>query len=75
MGMFKRMLMKKMLGKKLQGVSEADQDKLFDMVEKNPELFQKIATEIKALQKSGKDQMAATVEVMSKYQNELKGLM
>ena len=69
------MLMKKMLGKKLQGVSEADQDKLFDMVEKNPELFQKIATEIKALQKSGKDQMAATVEVMSKYQNELKGLM
>ena len=73
--MFKRMLMKKMLGKKLQGVSEADQDKLFDMVEKNPELFQKIATEIKALQKSGKDQMAATVEVMSKYQNELKGLM
>ena len=73
--MFKRMLMKKMLGKKLQGVSEEDQDKLFDMVEKNPELFQKIATEIKALQKSGKDQMAATVEVMSKYQNELKGLM
>ena len=69
------MLMKKMLGKKLQGVSEADQDKLFDMVEKNPELFQKIATEIKALQKGGKDQMAATVEVMSKYQNELKGLM
>ena len=73
--MFKRMLMKKMLGKKLQGVSEEDQDKLFDMVEKNPELFQKIATEIKTLQKSGKDQMAATVEVMSKYQNELKGLM
>ena len=64
-----------MLGKKLQGVPEADQDKLFDMVEKNPKLFQKIATEIKALQKSGKDQMAATVEVMSKYQNELKGLM
>ena len=69
------MLMKKMLGKKLQGIPEADQDKLFDMVEKNPALFQKIATEIKALQKSGKDQMAATVEVMSKYQSELKGLM
>lgn len=67
--------MKKMLGKKLQGIPEADQDKLFDMVEKNPALFQKIATEIKALQKSGKDQMAATVEVMSKYQSELKGLM
>ena len=75
MCMFKRMLMKKMLGKKLQGIPEADQDKLFDMVEKNPALFQKIATEIKALQKSGKDQMAATVEVMSKYQSELKGLM
>ena len=67
--------MKKMLGKKLQGIPEADQDKLFDMVEKNPALFQKIATEIKALQKSGKDQMAATVEVMSKYQSELKGVM
>ena len=67
--------MKKMLGKKLQGIPEADQDKLFDMVEKNPALFQKIATEIKALQTLGKAQMAATVEVMSKYQSELKGLM
>ncbi len=69
------MLMKKMLASKLKGVSPEDQDKLFDIVEKNPALFQKIATEIQALQEGGKDQMTATMEVMQKYQDELKGLM
>lgn len=43
-------------------------------VEKNPELFEKIAKEIEALKKSGKPEMYAALDVMKKYQKELQGL-
>lgn len=43
-------------------------------MEKNPELFEKIQKEIKAKQKDGKGEMAATMEVMRKYQAELQKL-
>jgi len=39
----------------------------------NPELFGKIAKEIQEKIKNGEDQMTASMEVMGKYQNELKG--
>jgi hypothetical protein len=42
---------------------------------KNPQLFEKIANEIKALEKQGKNQMVASMEVMKKYQNELRDVM
>lgn len=73
--MLKKMLMKKMMQKQLQGVPEAEQDKLFAMVEKNPQLFQQIAVKVQSKIKEGKDQMTATMEVMAEYQDELKGLM
>ena len=73
--MLQRMLMKRMMKKQLEGVSEADQEKLFAMVEKNPQLFQEIAAEVQAKMKEGKDQMTAAMEVMAKHQDELKGLM
>ncbi len=44
------------------------------MVEKNPELFAKIAKEIEALKKAGKPEMYAALDVMKKYQKELQGL-
>ncbi len=43
-------------------------------VEKDPELFSKIAKEIDALKKSGKPEMYAALDVMKKYQKELQGL-
>ena len=43
-------------------------------VEKNPELFGKIAKEIEELKKSGKPEMYAALDVMKKYQKELQGL-
>ncbi len=43
-------------------------------VEKNPELFSKIAKEIEALKKSGKPEMYAALDVMKKYQKELQAL-
>jgi hypothetical protein len=75
--MFKRFMMKKMMQRQLQGqVSEEEQERLLDMVEQNPELFQKIATEAQQKIKSeGKDQMTAMTEVMQKYQSELQEAM
>lgn len=67
--------MKKMLSKKLQGVSPTEQDKLLDAVESNPELFQKIAQDVEAEMKGGKDQMSATLSVMKIYEQELRDTM
>lgn len=43
-------------------------------VEKNPELFSKIAKEIEVLKKQGKPEMYAALDVMKKYQKELQSL-
>ncbi len=56
-------------------VPEADQEKMIGVIEKNPELFKKIAEEIQEKIKGGKDQMTAAMEVARKYQNDLKGIM
>lgn len=73
--MLQKFLMKKMLKSQLKGVPEDQQDKLLGMIEKNPNLFMNIAKEVQAKMKEGKDQMAATMEVMQKYQSELKDAM
>ncbi len=70
----KTMLMKKMLQSKMKDVPPEQQEKIFAMIDKNPDFFQKIAAEVQEKMKGGMDQMAATMEVMSKYQNDLKKL-
>lgn len=60
---------------KSQGVPEEQIDMFLKMMEKDPELFKKIAEEIQHKVKSGQDQMKAGMEVMQKYQTELKKLM
>lgn len=67
--------MRKMLASKMKDVPQAEQDKLFNLIEKNPELFQKIALEVQEEMKKGKDQMAATMEIAKKYEADLKGLL
>lgn len=73
----KDFFMKKVLGSQLKksGLPEAQQEKVMNAMMKNPELFQKIAKEVKELEKQGKNQMFASMEVMKKYQNELRDLM
>ncbi len=58
----------------MKGVPEAEQQKIFDMIEKNPDLFQKIALEVQSAMKGGKDQMTAARDVLEKYKSELSGL-
>ena len=67
-------LMKKMLAQKMKDVPQVDQDKMFAMIEKNPDLFQKIAVEVQAEMKNGTDQMSATMKVVKQYEEDLKKL-
>lgn len=71
--MFQNFLMKKML--KAQGVPEAQIDMLTRMMEKNPELFRRIAQEVQEKVKSGMSQMDAGMAVMKQYEGELKKLV
>ena len=73
--MLRNFLMKRMIKSQMKNVPADQQAKILSMVGKNPELFQKIAKEVQIGMKSGKNQMAATMEVMKKHQDELKGLM
>jgi len=75
MSFFKKFLMKKMLKSKMKDIPEAEQEKMLNAIEKNPDFFQNIAAEVQAKMKEGKDQMAATMEVMQKHQEELKKIM
>lgn len=50
------------------------QEALSIAVEKNPELFAKIAKEIEELKKQGKPEMYASLDIMKKYQKELQEL-
>ena len=64
------------LEKQLKNVRPAQRDMIMNMVQKNPELFKKIAAEVENKKKNeGKDEMVATMEVMRKYQGELRNLM
>lgn len=73
--MFKNFLMRKLLEKQMKGVPKDQQEQLMGMLEKDPELFTKIATEMQAEMKKGKDQMSAAMAVLPKYQARLQELM
>ncbi|MFZ1020120.1 MAG: hypothetical protein WAN61_04025 [Minisyncoccia bacterium] len=71
--MFQNFLLRKML--RTQGVPEAQIEMFITMIEKNPELFKKIAEEIQEKVKSGMNQQDAGMLVMKKYEQELKKLI
>jgi len=73
--MFKDFILKQMLKRQLKGMPEAEQDRIINIVTKNPELFQKIATEAQEHIKGGMDQQSAMMKVMGKYQEELKKVL
>jgi hypothetical protein len=60
---------------RLQGVPENQIDMVIGMMEKDPELFKKIAKEIEEKTKAGMDQKTAAMQIMQKYQDQLKKLV
>lgn len=58
--------------RQMKNLPKDQRDKMMSAIEKNPELFEKIAKETQQKIKEGKGQTAASMEVMRKYQNELR---
>ena len=56
------------------GVPEAQIGMFVAMIEKNPELFKKIAEEVQEKVKGGVSQTSAAMELVKKYEEELKKL-
>ena len=68
--------MKKVLQSQMKNVPEAQQKMIMEMMDKDPSLFQKIATEMQAeLKSNGNNQMAAATKVLPKYQAEIMKIM
>ena len=68
-------IMKAMFKKQMKGVPEAEQEKLFAMIEKNPDFFMKIGTEIQEKTKGGMSQQEAMMAVMKAHETDLKEVM
>lgn len=72
--MIKEFLLKQAVKHGAKNLPKDQAEMLQAAVEKNPELFEKIAKEIDALKKSGKPEMYAALDVMKKYQKQLQEL-
>jgi len=67
--------MKQLMQRGLRGVPKEQQELLMRMVEKNPELFQQIALEVKEKIDKGTEQQAAVLEVMTEHKEALEKLL
>jgi hypothetical protein len=71
----KQFMMRKMLERQLKNAPPDQRELVMTMLEKDPKLFEKIATEMQAEIKAGKSQMQAAMKVLPKYQSELQKIM
>jgi hypothetical protein len=73
--MIKEFLMKTMLKRQLKNLPPAEQERIGGMIEKNPQLFTKIAQDIEKRVKGGMSQHEAMMSVMKANQDELRKIM
>ena len=59
----------------MKDIPKEQRDKFIEVVEKNPDFFQKIAEEVQVEMENGKDQTTATMEVIQRYQSELQNIV
>lgn len=74
-GKAKNFMMRKLLERQLKDAPAEQREMILSMMENNPQLFEKIALEMQAEMKAGKNQMAAAMKVLPKYQEELREAM
>jgi len=75
-GKIKNFAMKKVLESQMKDAPEDQKQMIMEMLEKDPQLFEKIAKEMQAeLKSNGNNQMAAAAKVLPKYQKELMTVM
>lgn len=71
-GKLKTFAMKKVLDSQLKNVPEKQRAMIMEFVDKNPELCQKLAGEMKGLQGKGQgEQQAEGMKILMKYQSEI----
>jgi hypothetical protein len=73
--MFQNFMMKAMLKKQMKGLSEAQQESIFAAIEKNPDLFMKIATDVKDSMARGMSQQDALTQAMQQHGEVLKSAL
>lgn len=71
----KQFAIKKMMERQLKDAPKQQREMMMKAVEKNPELFEKIAKEIKEKMDAGQNQMSASMQVMKKYQSQIQNAM
>ena len=59
----------------LKNVPKEQQEKIMNLIDKNPEFFTQLAEKVKKKIDSGKPQMAAMMEVMQEHKAELQDMM
>lgn len=72
----KNFAMRKLLERQLKDAPPEQREMITALMEKNPEVFEKIAKEMQEeLKKNGNNQMAAAMKVLPKYQTEIMSAM
>jgi len=75
-GKIKKFAIKKLVQSQMKNVPADQQQLIMELLEKNPELFEKIAKEMQdELKRNGNNQMQAAMKVLPKYQKEIMGAM
>jgi hypothetical protein len=75
-GKVKNFALKKLLDSQLKDVPADQKQMIMEMMEKDPQLFEKIAKEMQAeLKNNGNNQMQAAMKVLPKYQQEIMTAM
>lgn len=66
---------KALIKRQLKNVPQAELDKIFEMIEKNPAFFQQMAESIQAKMKTGMSQEEAAKAVMQESGEDMKKVM
>lgn len=75
-GKLKQFALKKVLQSQMKDAPPEQQKMILEMIEKDPDLFEKIAKEMQEeLKRNGNNQMAAVMKVLPKFQKEIMGAM
>ncbi|PSO47614.1 MAG: hypothetical protein BRC24_00055 [Parcubacteria group bacterium SW_4_46_8] len=70
----KKFAIKKMLKRQMKDMPEAQRKQVMEMVDKNPELFEKMGKEIKEKVDNGMSEQMAAMRVAQEYQDELQNM-
>jgi uncharacterized protein YneF (UPF0154 family) len=75
-GKIKQFALRKVLEKQMKDAPSDQKEMILAMLEKDPELFEKISKEMQVeLKSNGNNQMAAASKILPKYQKEILAVM